>query len=195
VRLALTNARGAAEQTAASGHPASVALTEGGDRLTDALHAHPAIPVWRWWRDGACGASIGHPFIFDRQGENALAVVFALIGEADVEVSGDDDALVVELDGHYLEIGCWPGLQSRQLVERQAARIRRRRRRGVYRNPTKRVVSVCSGHRGPLPRSDVRLDISDTQGSASDIVDGSEHIRAQWIAAESYIQGAVVGLA
>jgi hypothetical protein len=151
--------------------------------------------VWRWWRDGACGASTGRPFIFDGQGENALAVVFALIGEASVDVSGDDDALVVELDGHYLEIGCWPGLQGRQLVERQAARIRRRRRRGVYRDLTKRIVSVCAGHRGPLPVPDVRLDITDTQGSASDILDGSERISAQWVAAESFMQGQVIELA
>ncbi|MGP0048235.1 MAG: hypothetical protein ACLPZR_05210 [Solirubrobacteraceae bacterium] len=195
VRLALANARDAAERAAAGGHAASVRLRTGANRLVEALHEHPAAPVWRWWRDGACGTSTGHPFIFDGRGEDALTVVFALVGDTAVTVSGDDDALVVELDGHYLEIGCWPGLQARQLVERQADRIRRRRRRGVYRNPTKRIVSVCTGHRGPLPSAGVSLDIADPQGSPCDIMDGSEHISAQWVAAESYIQGQVVELA
>lgn len=194
VRLALSNARDAAERAAASGHGASVALRTGSDRLVNALHAHAASPVWRWWRDGASGASTGCPFIFDGRGEDALAVVCALVGDATVAVSGDDDALVVELDGHYLEIGCWPGLQARQLVERQADRIRRRRRRGVYRDLTKRIVSVCAGHRGPLPLANVSLDIADPHGSPCDILDGSEHISAQWVAAESYIQGQVVEL-
>lgn len=195
VRVALGNVRDAAEQAAAGGHGASVALRVGANRLIEALQPHAALPVWRWWRDGACGASIGHPFVLDGRGEDALAVVFALVGNAEVSVSGDDDALVVELAGHYLEIGCWPGLQARQLVERQAGRIRRRRRRGVYRDSTKRVVSVCAGHRGPLPLPDVSLDIADPQGSPSDILDGSEHISAQWVAAESFIQGQVVELA
>jgi hypothetical protein len=195
VRLALGNARLAAEGAAAGGHAAAMALTTGANQLIEALHAHAASPVWRWWRDGACGASTGHRFIFDDRGADALAVVFALVGDAAVTVSGDDDALVVELDGHYLEISCWPGLQARQLVERQADRIRRRRRRGVYRDLTKRIVSVCAGHRGPLPLASVSLDISDPQGSPSDIVDGSEHISAQWVAAESFIQGQVVELA
>lgn len=195
VRLALTNARDAAERAATSGHGASMALRSGADRLIEALHAHAALPVWRWWRDGACGASIGRPFIFDARGEDALAVVFALVGEAEVAISGDDDALVVELDAHYLEISCWPGLPARQLVERQADRIRRRRRRGVYRDTTKRIVSVCAGHGGPLPLASVSLDIADPQGSPSDILDGSEHISAQWVAAESFIQGQVVELA
>jgi hypothetical protein len=194
VRLALARAREAAERAAASGHSASAALQVGADQLIGGLNAHAAAPVWRWWRDGACGTSVGRPFIFDARGEDALAVVFALVGEAEVAVSGDDDALVVELERHYLEISCWPGLSARQLVERQADRIRRRRRRGVYRDTTKRIVSVCSGHRGPLPFATVTLDIADPQGSPSDILDGSEHISAQWVAAESFIQGQVVQL-
>ncbi len=195
MRLALGNARDAAERTAAGGHGASAALRTGANRLTQALQAHPAAPVWRWWRDGACGAIAGRSFIFDARGEDALAVVFALVGDAPVTISGDGDALVVELEGHYLEIGCWPGLLAGQLVERQADRIRRRRRRGVYGNLSKRIVSVCAGHRGPLPLADVSLDITDPQGSPSDILDGSEHISAQWVAAESYIQGQIVALA
>lgn len=195
VCLALGNAGEAAERAAAAGHGASAALRAGAYRLAQAFDRQPATPVWRWWRDGACGAIEGRPFIFDDRGENALAVVFALIGDAPVVVTGGDDALVVELEGHYLEISCWPGLQAGQLVERQADRIRRRRRRGVYRDPAKCIVSVCVGHRGPLPRADVSLDISDPQGSLSDILEGSEHIRAQWVAAESYIQGHLVALA
>jgi hypothetical protein len=194
VLLALTNVRGAAVEMAEAGHPASDALRAGAEQLVTALEEHDAVAVWRWWRDGACGESMGRPFILAQNGEAALTAVCALVGERTLTTSGDEDALVVELDGRYLEICCWPRQEAATVVQRQAGRIRHRRRRGVYRDRAKRVVTVSVGHRGVLPRPDASLDILNPEGSPTDIVDGSERIVVQWVAGEALLQGNVVEL-
>ncbi len=81
VLLAMTRAIERAKRWAADGHPYKQKLVAGSDSLFDALEKHAALPVWRWWRDGACGQSHGKPFILDRAGEIALATVCGLIAD------------------------------------------------------------------------------------------------------------------
>ena len=188
VLLALTRAVERAKRWAHSGHPAAQRLLDGADRLDEALTQHAAVPVWRWWRDGAAGQLIGRPFILEQLGETAVATVCALVGDEDCEVSGREDALVVELPDRYVEICSWPGESARSVVTRQAARIRKRRGRNVYKDLTKKVVSVAVGHDGALPTSAVSLDIDDPGGSMKDIVDGSERVLLEWIPGESFAQ-------
>lgn len=194
VLVALADVQATAEEVAEGGHPASDALRAGAKRLATAWEDHSAVAVWRWWRDGAGGESMGRPFILAGDGEAALTAVCALVGDRDPRVSGNDDGLVVELDNHYLEVCCWPRQEAATVVQRQADRIRRRRRRGVYRDGAKRVVTVSVGHRGVLPRSDASLDLLNPEGSSADIFDGSERLVVQWVAAEALLQGHVVEL-
>lgn len=187
--FALIRASERAKRWASDGHPAAQKLNDGADRLYEALMEHAAVPVWRWWRDGAGGDLIGRPFILEPTGETALATVCALVGEGEVSVSGREDTLVVELPDRYVEICSWPGESARLVVTRQAARIRKRRRRNVYRDMTKKVVSVAVGHDGVLPSGEVPLDITDAGGSMQDIFDGSERVLLEWIPGESFAQG------
>lgn len=191
VRLALTRALARARRIADDGHPAGDRLVNGAERLYDALLQHPAVAVWRWWRDGAHGQSIGQPFILAHPGETALATICALVGTEELTVAGRDDALIVELPDRYLEICSWPGESGKSVVTRQADRIRRRRRRNVYRDTEKRIVSVAVGHDGPLPTAPTIIDISDPGGPMDDVVDGSERVVLEWVPAESFVQGTV----
>lgn len=190
--LALTRAVERAKRWADDGHPAAQKLLDGTDRLYDALIEHAAVPVWRWWRDGAGGQFNGRPFILEQLGETAVATVCALVGDGEFSVSGREDALVVELQDRYVEICSWPGESARSVVTRQAARIRKRRGRNVYTDMTKKVVSVAVGHDGALPTSAVPLDIADPGGSMRDIVDGPERVFLEWIPGESFAQGTMV---
>jgi hypothetical protein len=191
VLLALARSVERAKRMAADGHPASARLAAGADRLYDALVEHPAVPVWRWWRDGARGQSTGRPFILDGAGEIALATVCAMVGEDEFGVGGREDAFVVELADRYVEICSWPNISGGNVVTRQADRIRKRRRRNVYRDTSKKVVSVAVGHDGPLPKGPTTIDITDPGGSSDDIVDGSERVTLEWIPAEAFAQGTV----
>lgn len=191
VLLALTRSVERAKRMATDGHPAAARLATGADRLYDALVEHPAVPVWRWWRDGARGQSIGRPFILDGVGEVAFATVCAMVGEDPVQVGGREDALVVELDDRYVEVCSWPDASGSNVVARQTDRIRKRRRRNVYRDTSKKVVSVAVGHDGPLPVGPTTIDISDPGGRMDDIVDGSERLTLEWVPAEAFAQGTV----
>jgi hypothetical protein len=187
--FALVRAVERAKRWAHDGHPAAQQLLDGADRVYEALTEHAAVPVWRWWRDGAGGQCIGTPFILNQLGETAFATICALVGNSAFSVSGHDDALVLELADRYVEICSWPGESAATVVTRQAARIRKRRRRNVYTDMTKRVVSIAVGHDGALPDSTSALDIADPGGSMQDIVEGSERVLVEWIPGEAFAQG------
>jgi hypothetical protein len=195
VRLALTRAIERANRWAADGHACAVQLAAGGDRVFDTLEKHAALPVWRWWRDGACGQASGKPFILDRAGEVALATVCALVADHELIVSGDGDSLVVELPDRYLEVCSWPGEPAATVVTRQADRIRKRRRRGVYRDLEKRIVSVSVGHDGPLPGVSATMDIAGSDAPMTDIFDGSERLLVSWVPGDTFAQGLTMGVA
>jgi hypothetical protein len=189
VLLSMTRTVERAKAWAEAGHPSAEQLFAGADRLFSLLSDHPAVAVWRWWRDGASGQSIGSPFILDRMGEIALATVCALVGDQEAVATGRDDALVLELPDSYVEMCSWPGESAKSVVLRQAARIRKRRRRNVYRDATKKVVNVVVGHDGVLPVARVPLDIADAGGSMQDVVDGAERLILEWLPGESFAQG------
>ncbi len=194
VRFALTRAVERAGVWAVDGHPCAAHLTAGRDRLFNALEDHAALPVWRWWRDGACGRAAGKPFILDRAGEVALATICALVADHALAVSGDGDSLVVELPDRYLEICSWPGEPGAVVATRQADRIRKRRRRGAYGDVSKQVVSVSVGHDGLLPGASVTPDVADTDAPMTDIFDGSERLLLGWVPGDTFAQGYAVGL-
>lgn len=193
MRLALTRGVERAQQWASNGHVAGPQLKAGADLLCEAFMPQPAVPVWRWWRDGALGTSIGEPFILGAAGAIAFATACAVISDRTPEVSGRADTLVVELPDCYLEICSWPGETASSVVTRQAERVRSRRRRSVYRDVNKKIVSISVGHDGLLPVDGVSLDIADPGGASTDVVDGPERVVLEWIAGETFAQGVTTG--
>lgn len=189
LRQGMTEAVERAKRWAQDEHPCAEELSDGSDELFAGLEQRAAVPVWRWWRDGAAGQSQGRSFILDNAGVIALATACALVADGPLSISGDEDALAVETPKCYVEICSWPGVSASTVLVRQADRIRRRRRRGVYRDLAKRVVSISVGHDGLLPRSSAVLDIAEGAAEATDIVEGPERLSLGWVAADSFAQG------
>lgn len=158
------------------------------DRLVGTLEERRALELVNWLRAGARGVADGRPFLHADECRTALLALAMISKAVEFRMRGEHERLVLEAGSATVELAVWPETRADMVVARETARVTERHDRHCYDGLAPRIVHICVGHRGPLPRADAAPDIGGGGAPAGDLVEAEP--THEWIPAEALLQGA-----